>query len=64
MGRREVCGCIEKNHDISHSFPCVACRFVYNPETPFFDMLVPTVETVKFSWLLSRFLDGDKVRPA
>ena len=31
-------------------------RFVYNPELPFFDMVVPTTDTVRFGYLLEKFL--------
>lgn len=30
--------------------------FKYNPETPFFEMLVPTVDTVRFGYLLEKLL--------
>ena len=31
-------------------------RFTYNPELPFFDMVVPTTDTVRFGYLLEKFL--------
>ena len=30
--------------------------FKYNPEIPFFEMLVPTVDTVRFGYLLEKLL--------
>ena len=30
--------------------------FKYNPETPFFEMLVPTMDTVRFGYLLEKLL--------
>jgi dynein heavy chain len=34
-------------------------RFEFNPETPFFDMLVPTTNTVRFSYLMQTLLRGE-----
>jgi len=30
--------------------------FKYNSETPFFDMLVPTIDTVRFGYLMEKLL--------
>eukprot|EP00049_Salpingoeca_infusionum_P016632 m.342064 g.342064 ORF g.342064 m.342064 type:complete len:4133 (+) comp16119_c0_seq2:317-12715(+) len=35
-------------------------KFVYKEEVPFFEMLVPTVTTVKYSYLLERFTARDR----
>ena len=31
--------------------------FKYNPEVPFFEMLVPTQDTVRFGYLLEKLLE-------
>ena len=31
-------------------------QFKYNPEVPFFDMLVPTMDTVRFGYLMEKLL--------
>lgn len=31
-------------------------RFQYDPEQPFFDMVVPTIDTVRYGYLLEKFL--------
>ena len=31
-------------------------KFAYNPELPFFDMVVPTIDTVRFGYLLEKFI--------
>jgi dynein heavy chain len=33
---------------------------VYNKETPFFQMLVPTIDTVKYSYLIESMLDMER----
>ena len=34
--------------------------FKYNPEIPFFDMLVPTIDTVRFGYMMEKLLAVDK----
>jgi dynein heavy chain len=35
-------------------------KFAYNPNTPYFELLVPNVDTTRFSFLLERCLEVDK----
>jgi len=35
-------------------------EFTYNKETPFFQMLVPTIDTVKYSYLIESMLDMER----
>ena len=32
-------------------------KFVYNAEVPYFDILVPTVDTVRFGFLMEKLVD-------
>ena len=34
-------------------------QFKFNKETPFFEMLVPTMDTVRFGYLMEKFLKAD-----
>ena len=34
--------------------------FKYNPEIPFFDMLVPTMDTVRFGYLMEKLLSVNR----
>lgn len=32
-------------------------KFTYNPEVPYFDLLVPTIDTVRYGFLMEKLLD-------
>ena len=32
-------------------------QFSFNPEVPYFDLLVPTVDTVRYGFLMEKLLD-------
>lgn len=35
-------------------------EFVYDPETPFFDILIPTVDTVRFGFIMQKMVEINK----
>lgn len=34
--------------------------FVYDPEQPFFEILVPTIDTVRFSYIMQKLVETNK----
>ena len=42
------------------SWERIVPKFKYNAETPFFEMLVPTVDTVRYGYLLEKLLAIDQ----
>lgn len=35
-------------------------NFVYNSELPFFDILVPTIDTVRFSYIMTKLVERNR----
>jgi dynein heavy chain len=35
-------------------------NFVYNPQEPFFEILIPTIDTVRFGYIMQKLIEVNK----